>query len=257
MKPSDRQEQILGLLRTLQREWSVEDLASSLNVSPITIRRDLEQLEAKGVIIRTHGGCLPVLHSGFEATYQNRIASNFSLKQKIGRRAAEEVREGECILIFDGSTTYHMLGCIGELDRLTVYTNSIAFITELSRFPSIEIYLLGGRYNRTMYFLQGSLTERVLDMVRFDAIFLGVDGIDTEGHCLVANHETARMHELMLKQDCRKVLLADHTKVGRAGRVRCGDLSQFGMWITTRGGTSGSRGKNRKPLEAFTRVVYV
>lgn len=253
MKPSDRQEQILSLLRTLQKEWKVEDLAESLSVSPITIRRDLEQLEEKGVIIRTHGGCLPVIHSGFEATYQKKIAAHFSLKQKIGKRAAEEIKNGECILIFDGSTTYHMLGSLGQLENLTVYTNSIAFVTELSRFPAVEIFLLGGRYNRAMFFLEGSLTERVLDLLQFDTIFLGVDGIDSRGRCLVSNHETARMHELMLNQECRKILLADHTKLNSTGRVSCGDLSLFDLWITTKGVPR----EKKKLFSELTETVYV
>ena len=82
MKPKQRQEQMLAQLHALQSELTVEELAKKFAVSSLTIRRDLDQLEADRVILRTHGGC--VLRTTIESAYQNRVALNFELNRRSG-----------------------------------------------------------------------------------------------------------------------------------------------------------------------------
>jgi DeoR/GlpR family transcriptional regulator of sugar metabolism len=130
MDPEHRRQQILAQLRALQMELSVEELAKKFQVSALTIRRDLEQLEAAGAILRTHGGS--VLRSTVESVYHRRVALNFELKQAIGRAAAKEVKSGDAILINDGSTPFHLAPHLGNVGKIYVYTNSLAVISELS-----------------------------------------------------------------------------------------------------------------------------
>ncbi len=235
MRPEERQQQILYLLRAIQRVWSVEELTDSFHVSPITVRRDLDRLERDGVIVRTHGGCISVIHSGFESAYQEKIAFNFMLKQAIGKFAAQQIHDGECILILDSSTTFHLASYLGNHQDLTVYTNSIALITELARFSDVDIFVLGGKYNRDMLFLEGSLTHSVIELINFDNVFVSVDAIDVTGKCMVSNHETARMIQVLFRQTKKKTLLTDHTKVESKGNAICCRLSDFDLWITTAG----------------------
>ncbi|OGK09471.1 MAG: hypothetical protein A2Y63_06590 [Candidatus Riflebacteria bacterium RBG_13_59_9] len=235
MKPEERQKQILELLRAIQREWSVDELAKAFHVTTMTIRRGLAELHRQGVVVRTHGGCISVIHSGFESVYQRRVALNFALKRAIGRYAAQLVRDGQSILILDSSTTYHLASHLENHRDLTVYTNSIAMITELAKSPNLDIYVLGGKYNRDMLFIEGSLTDGVLEAVQFDAVFISVDTIDESGRCLVANHDTARTIRIILEHATKKTLLTDHTKVNSSGKVVCCHLSDFDMWITTPG----------------------
>ncbi|HXK62632.1 MAG TPA: DeoR/GlpR family DNA-binding transcription regulator, partial [Acidobacteriota bacterium] len=131
MKPEQRQDQILARLRAFQSEVSVEELASLFGVSALTIRRDLDQLDAQGAIVRTHGGCM--LKSSIESAYRRRVATNFELKQAIGRAAADELQAAGTVLINDGSTTFHLAAHLGGRGSFTVFTNSIAIMTELSR----------------------------------------------------------------------------------------------------------------------------
>jgi DeoR family transcriptional regulator, fructose operon transcriptional repressor len=228
---SSRQEAILTRLRAVQGELSVEELSRFYGVSPLTIRRDLEQLEQDSVLVRTHGGCL--LRGSIESTYQRRIALNFELKQAIGRAAAEELKEARTILINDGSTTFHLASHIRVQSGTSVYTNSIALVRELSRFPEIRLFVLGGEFDRDLQLLGGSLTELILESLNFDVVFLGANAIDQEGRCLVPSLSEARLTRIMLKRAKRKILLADHTKCHETSHATYGNLSDFDVWVTT------------------------
>jgi DeoR/GlpR family transcriptional regulator of sugar metabolism len=233
MKPEQRQPQIMAQLRALQGELSVDELAHKFQVSPLTIRRDLEQLEKDGAILRTHGGC--VLRAAMESAYQQRVAQNFELKQAIGTAAAKQVKPGDAILINDGSTAFHVAANLRGIDRLLVYTNSIPVIAELSRHPNIRLYILGGEYNPELHFLGGSLMEQVLESLHFDLVFLGTDAIDPNGECSVLDPDVCRLTEIMLRRGSRRILLADHTKVGATAHAIYARLSDFDVWFTTPG----------------------
>jgi DeoR/GlpR family transcriptional regulator of sugar metabolism len=233
VKPKKRQDEIISLLRAVQRELTVEEIASYFETSPLTIRRDLDTLTEKASIIRTYGGCM--LRSGLATSYQKRVSQNFNLKRAIGREAAQLVRTGDVILIDDGSTTFHLASNLETRGPLTVVTNSIAVIPELARFPDIQLEILGGLYNRDTNFLGGSLSERLLELLHFDSVFVGADSVDEEGMCFVRTPEVARLTQVMLKRATRRFLLADHTKAGENGYVKYGALNDFDLWITTVG----------------------
>jgi len=231
MKPKQRQEQILAELHALQSELAVEDLATKFNVSSLTIRRDLDELEADRVILRTHGGC--VLRTTVESAYQNRVAQNFALKRAIGRAAAKEVKEGDVILINDGSTAFHLAPHLDGVGKLSVHTNSLAVIPVVGRFPGVRLFMLGGEYHPQMKYIGGSMTEQALEALHFDIVFLGTDSVDARGNLLVSNCDDARLAEVMLRRGTRRILLADHTKVGAESHVVYGRLADFDVWYTT------------------------
>ena len=231
MQPKQRQQQIIAQLHALQSELSVEKLAKKFAVSALTIRRDLDRLEGDKAILRTHGGC--VLRTSVESNYFKRIALNFELKQAIGRAAAQEVKTDDVILINDGSTPFHLAPHLGRVGKLFVYTNSLSVISVLCRFPAVRLYILGGEYNAEMRYIGGSMMEQTLEGLRFDTVFLGADAIDVKGNCLVSDPEVARTTEIMLRRGSRRILLADHTKVGAHAHVVYARLSDFDTWFTT------------------------
>jgi DeoR/GlpR family transcriptional regulator of sugar metabolism len=233
MRPEERQEEIVAHLRALQSEVGVEELAALFKVSPLTIRRDLEQLERLRAIIRTHGGC--VLRTTVESVYHRRVSHNFKLKQAIGRAAAEEVTSGNMILINDGSTPFHLAAHLGDKKNLSVYTNSMAVVAELTRFSTIQLYILGGQYNSAMHYMGGTMTEQILEGFYFDSVFMGADAVDSKGNCLVADPGIASLTQAMLRRGKRKILLADHTKVEAFGHAVYAKLSDLDVWYTTSG----------------------
>ena len=237
MKPDKRHYEMASFLRAIQREVTVEELAAQFATSPITIRRDLDSLVEEGVILRTYGGC--IIRTELSTMFQQQLAHNFRLKQAIGFSAAEQVRAGETILFADGSTTFHLASNLESRAPLTVVTNSIAVMPEISRFRGVQLEILGGAYNRDTNFLGGSMAERLLEMRYFDAVFVGADAVDEEGQCMVSSPDVARLTQLMLRRANRRFLLADHTKVGAQASVVYGKLTDFDMWITTRGMAQG------------------
>lgn len=220
----------------MQTELRVDDLSRMLGVSGLTIRRDLADLSEGGAIIRTHGGCIAAGRAALETEYHQKVAQNFALKQAIGRAAAAEVLPGQVLLINDGSTTYHVAAHLEGRGPLTVYTNSLAMLTDLSRARDVAVYILGGRYNPDLYSLQGSLAEQVLETLKIDLCFIGADAVGPDGQCRVTTPEEANLTRTMLRRATRRVLLADHTKVGaEAPGAAYGTLADFDLWITTPG----------------------
>lgn len=234
MKPGARQQQILERLSAIQKEWKVEELSAAMGVSAITIRRDLDALGNQGAVIRTFGGCL-IDNRRRLAAYHDRVARNFNLKQAIGRAAAGVIKPGNAILINDGSTTYQLAASLGECGRVTVYTNSVVMIGEISRFPDVRLNILGGEYHADLFYLGGSLMARVLETVSADIAFIGTDAVGSEGGCGCLDEDTARIAQLMMRRAKRSILLADHTKVGAPAPVRYAKLADFDLWITSRG----------------------
>jgi len=235
VKPDTRQSEILSFLRAAHREFRVEELAGVLRVSPLTIRRDLQVLAGRGAILRTHGGCRAVGRAALESEYHQKVAHNFDLKRAIARAAAEQVSPGDTLVINDGSTTFHLAAELRTRGSLTIYTNSLAMISELSEAPEITIYILGGRYNRELYSLQGSFTELILESCHADVAFIGADAVTDDGKCMADSPEEAGLTRSMLRTGRRKILLADHTKCRASGYFAYGSLQDYDLWITTAG----------------------
>jgi DeoR family fructose operon transcriptional repressor len=250
MRPQQRQHEIVSLLRAMQTELRVDQLAGMLKVSPLTIRRDLIELAGNRTILRTHGGCIAAGRAALETEYHKKVAQGFELKQAIGRAAAEEVSPGEVLLVNDGSTTFHIAAWLEARGPLTVYTNSLAMITDLSRSPGITLYILGGRYNRELYSLQGGLAEQVLESLHFDACFIGADAVTGEGQCMVTTPEEASLTRAILRRGARRILLADHTKIDAVGHFAYGTLDDFTLWVTTPGIEPGK-------LDTFRKLVNI
>ncbi|TVR72060.1 MAG: DeoR/GlpR transcriptional regulator [Spirochaetaceae bacterium] len=234
-KPPERKDRILELLRALQKELSVEHLASEFSVSPLTIRRDLEALARDNLIIRTHGGCMALGRTALETEYNRKVARNFDLKKEIARRTIEDISDGETILLNDGSTTFHVAMQLHRLRSATVYTNSLAIVSEFTRHRHIKLFILGGEYSEELYSMHGSLTEFLLEKLHFDRVILGADAVNEEGTCIVPTPEEARLTRIMMQNARHRILVADHTKIRARSHVACAHLSEFECWITSAG----------------------
>ncbi len=231
-------------------EVQVDNLSEILKVSPLTIRRDLKELAEEKAIIRTQGGCILAGRVALESEYHKKVAANFDLKQKIGKKAALLINQGDIILIDDGSTTFHLATNLGNISPLTIYTNSLVLVTELSRYPDITLNILGGFVNQESYSVSGSISEKILENIHFDKVFMGVDAVDEKGKCYVKNIAASRFTQMMLKSGKEKILLADHTKVKIDSGFSYGSLNDFDQWITT-------TGIEKKQLELYKKMTNI
>ena len=235
MKTKLRQNQILAILRAMQCEVSVDELSSILHVAPLSIRRDLKVLSEQKAIIRTHGGCMIAGRISLDTVYHKKVSKNFDLKQAIGKKAVSFVQPGDILLIDDGSSTFHLATYLHEQEPLSVYTNSLALISELTRYPGIKLNILGGTVNTNQYSVSGYLTEQNIESINFDKVFLGSDAIGSDGKVYVNDDTMAKLSQVMLRSGKKKILLCDHTKVGSKGTFAYGTLNDFDQWVTSHG----------------------
>jgi len=253
MKPKDRQDQILNLLHSHHHQWHVKDLSNAFNVSELTIRRDLNKLYISNEIIRTHGGCVATGNSSFDTNYYKQFERNIAVKKAIGREAAKLVNPHDTLLLGDGSTAFQFAAHLNNSGPITVYTNSIAAIQELKQCENIRVYVLGGEYDHdlNMLLLKGSLSDRILETLHFNIIIMGIAAINCEGFCLSENEEVARTNQIILRRGERKILLADHSKVGAtAGNVIFGNISDYDLWIT-------SKGVEKSLMDKFSKLTMI
>lgn len=210
----------------------VADLATSLAVSDATVRRDLEAMQHQGLLIRTHGGAMLPQMAAFEVSFDESRTRALSEKQAIGFLAAQQVREGETIIIESGSTTLEMARCLGEFKQLTVMTNSLAICKELSNNPGIEILVLGGSLRRQSASLVGKWVVDILENVRVDVAFLGANGISANFGISAPNVYTAETRKAMMNSAHRRIALADHSKLGVEALYRVAPVDELSMLVT-------------------------
>ena len=212
----------------------VGHLAERLNVSEATVRRDLESMQAQGLLQRTHGGAMLPRPTTFEISFDESKSRALAEKRAIGGRAADLVNEGDSIIIESGSTTLEMARCLVERDirKVTVLTNSLAISKELSANEEIEIIVLGGSLRRQSASLVGSWVSEMLRTVRVDKAFLGANGISADFGISAPNVFTAETRKAMIAAARTRIALADHSKLGVETLYRVAPVDALDVLVT-------------------------
>lgn len=222
------------LLQWLEEEGRIQvtDAARRLAVSPMTVRRDLERLEAEGLLVRTHGGALPVgTATPRELPYASKRARQVEAKRKIGRLAASLVRAGETVVLDAGSTTLQIARHLPPRVALKVVTNDLLIARELADREDIDVYVTGGLVRRGVYSLQGPETEAYLRATHVDRAFLGADGVDAVYGLSTTNRQKVPVKQAMLAAAEHTYVVADHTKLGRRAFARFAAVGEVGALI--------------------------
>ena len=234
MLPAERQQHILDYLK---KEFTVRSavLSEMLNVSEMTIRRDLDVLERNGAVERTHGGAVSRqerIVSKFH--YQSSIKENPEEKQQIARKAAEMIVPNDVIYIGEGTTAAQVIRYAEPRMPFTIFTNNMGVITEIEDVAA-ELVLLGGAYNRTTHALAGPLTMETIRQVNATKVFLGADGLSLRAGLTTPNLEIAFIERAMIQQTSGKVIvMANHTKFGRVAEMTITALKNIDILITNR-----------------------
>lgn len=211
----ERQQHILSLLQQNGRVL-VSELSESLDISPITIRKDLDRLEAQGLVQRTHGGALtPQGSTMTDPSLHEKAQHQVKEKQRIARAAASMVKEGQCVLLDSGTTVLMIARALREFSNLTIVTNAVNIAIELSD-TNFEIILVGGTLRKNSFSLVGPLAEDLLQQIRADIMFLGVDGFDTKVGITTPNVLESRVNRAMVRASRKVVAVCDSTKFSRS-----------------------------------------
>jgi DeoR family fructose operon transcriptional repressor len=232
MLPAERKRQIVEMV-TEEGGRSVDDLSSSLDVSKATIRRDLRDLEDRGLVERSHGGAVPVMSVGGEQTYDQREVQNLDAKRAIAARAVDEIVEGSVVFFDSGTTTMEVARAAPKDGSSLAVTNSPRLAVELGKEEN-EVKLTGGTLRRRTRALVGPTAESFMGRMNFDLLFLGTNAIHEDGSLTTPNEDEARMKELMVQRSKRVVLVADASKVTRQSFVQFTHLDDVDLFITDR-----------------------
>jgi DeoR/GlpR family transcriptional regulator of sugar metabolism len=213
-----RRQQILQLLSGTGYE-SIQALSHALGVSEMTVRRDLDQLQSKGLIRRTHGGAMSEASGQIDIDYRIRQNHNAAAKEQIAAAAAKMIQDDEVIYLDAGTTVSAMAKFLTRYKSLKVVTPSIPLAGALARMPGIECYMLGGQVRQSLMAVIGHLAEDNLASFRLDRAFLGTASFDFTRGLTHATPEDIPLKKLAARLAQRVVVLADRPKIGRPGSV--------------------------------------
>ena len=210
----------------------VEELSESLGISRITIRKDLDYLQNRGVLQRTHGGALlPSNGTLADPSFQEKESRHTSEKERIAVAAVSLIQEGQCVLLDSGTTTTAIARGLKKFSNLTIITNAVNIAAELSG-TDFEVLLTGGSLRRNSFSLVGPLAEEMLRDVHADLLFLGVDGFDLEAGLTTPNMMESRVNRAMVKASSTVVAVCDSTKFNRRSMSKIVDATAIHLVIT-------------------------
>lgn len=215
----ERRQHILELIQKEGRVL-VGHLSRELNISQITIRKDLDHLQSKGLIQRSHGGALRIQPSTLmDLTLQEKQKQNSQEKERIAAAAVRLVEEGQCIILDSGTTTTAIAQGLKRFKRLTVVTNAVNIAADLAS-TDFEVILVGGMLRKNSFSLVGPLAEDNLGEMHGDILFLGVDGFDLEVGVTTPNFLESRVNRAMVKAARQVVIVCDSSKFNRRSLSR-------------------------------------
>lgn len=225
MKLNHRQSDILALLQGGQR-ISVRELAARFNVSEMTIRRDLNAMEAEGLLMRTYGGATP--------TSNLRPHHESPVQAAIGRRAAALVSPGQTVMLSTGDTALEVARHLPRDARLTVATTSLSVAQEL--FGSdITVVLFGGILRKEFPSLYGPMTEAMVKNFHVDLLFTGTDGARSDNGFYTAEVQHSSLEQAMISIADHVVVVTESRKFGQPAFVRFAAIDEVDMVITDAG----------------------
>ncbi|HEX7914404.1 transcriptional repressor AgaR [Rudaea sp.] len=207
------------IVEQVEREGraTVEELAARFEISPVTIRADLEALARNAAIVRSHGGALPAPAHAIDTPLSIKETRRHAQKRRIGQAAAKLVEDGETIILDSGSTTIEIARALRQRkwSELTVITNGLHIALELGAIPAIRVMMLGGLLRASSQSLVGSGAEQMLAQLSADRLFLGVDGIDPEVGVTTPDPQEATLNALMIRVSREVIGVFDSSKFGQ------------------------------------------
>lgn len=225
---------MVALLALLNQhgQLPLSHLASALNASEATIRRDVAVLASQGLLERTHGGARPAKGT-HELPERLRGSRNHGAKTRIAVAAAHMIPEGKhAIGLTGGTTAAGVLRALAHRDDLTIITNSISVGMEAAEQGQARVLIAGGVLRSNSLELVGSLAEATLRLVNVGTAIVGADGISSVGGLTTHDDIEARTNHTMIERAQRVIAVVDSSKVGHVTLSKMGDLSEIDVLIT-------------------------
>ena len=225
-----RQNRILELIKK-KKSAQVTELSDQFGVSVSTVRRDLSEMEERGLVQRVHGGAVLVeTESEFPLSLRANVYADE--KARIGEAAAKLVQDGDTIIITSGTTTESILPFLADKQNLTVVTNVVSIAYKLSQFPHIAVVVLGGWLRHSEFSLLGHLTIESVRDLRANKIFHGTFGINAAHGLTGTNMQDVETDRHLINAAGQLIVLADSSKFAQLGTIRIVPTERISVLLT-------------------------
>lgn len=223
-----RLEKIIQLVSQKTR-IDVNTLSELLGVSKVTIRKDLDKLESKGLLHREHG--YAVLNSGDDLNV--RLSYNYNLKRQIAQRALELIQDNDAIMIESGSTCALLAEMICQHRRnVRIITNSCFIAHYVRNYDTCNIFLLGGEYQTNSEVTVGPLLKEMIGLFHVDKLFVGTDGFDRDCGFMCKDLMRCEVVNCMAEHARELIILTDSSKFNKRSLIRQFSLEQVSSVIS-------------------------
>jgi len=230
-------ERITKIMNILYQEKSIsnEKLEKLFNVSPVTIRRDLQKLYEKGLIKRFRGGAMLANSTfGHEPALYEREPENLQKKHLIGKAAVNYVNDGEVIALDVGSTTMEMAKALRNRSNISVFTASLP-IANIFLNTNVKVFLVGGMLQHKENCIGGPIARNVIRQYHFDKFFLGAAGISETSGITDFGMDEVETKRAFIERSREVIALLDSSKFGKVSFITICKLSDVSHVITDSG----------------------
>ncbi len=243
------QERRMKILELLQEEGSarVTNLSALFEVSEPTVRQDLEKLERQGYIIREHGGAFLRSVSQQVRALSLQHMENLDKKIRVAHAAAEQIQNGDRIILDSGSTTTEIAKLLHGKKELTIITNALNIALIVGAEYSFELLVTGGEFKAPTLSLTGEKAAAFFPNLYVDKLFLATGGISSSFELTYPGFSDLPVKRAMIEAASQKYLVADSTKIGKFSFASLGIMSCVDYLITD----SGIKASDEKKIEAL------
>lgn len=228
-KTAYRRSQILEFLES-NGLVNVNELSKIFNVSEVTIRNDLANLEKNRLLVRAHGGAFKTNTVALPVEEKKKI--NLDWKKAIGTAAAQLIKENDSIILDSGTTTFEIANNLGGFKKLTVISNALDIINNLSKFENLDVLVPGGFLKEFSMSLVGPLAEKNFKQLHCNKLFLGVDGFKADVGVYTYHIEEAYLNQLMIEIADEVIVVADSSKFDKMGFAFIAGFNKIDKVIT-------------------------
>lgn len=225
------------ILERLNREGFVKvvEIAKELDVTTVTIRKDLKLLEEKGLLYKTHGSASPINPHMADRHVAEKEKIHVEEKERIGIAAAGLIEPNDTIIVNSGSTILAFVEKIRPEGALTLVTPCVKVTLSICDMENVNIFQLGGMFHKRSLSVIGSHAQHLLENVSCSKLFLGVDGIDIDWGVTTSNVEEAELNRDMMKAASKTIVLCDSSKFGKRGFGKICGVDSIDVVITDAG----------------------
>lgn len=233
MYKCEREDEILALLSETEYA-TVEYLSKKMNISSSSIRRDLKNLEERGLVNRSYGGVKIAQSTGKHIPFSLRSHENSPQKKQIAKCAVGLVNPGDVVFLDGSSSAYFAAELLPSVSGVTVITNNIDAMSCFSNYD-IKAYCTGGILSpENKAVLVGGYTQDFLKQIHADVMIFSVQSVSKDGNFYDCYADEVAVRNVMIKNARRKILLCDSSKLGKASTFYQGNVSELDYIISDR-----------------------